>query len=196
MLYGVSLGPGDPKLLTVRAVEVIRSADEVIVPGKLAEGIVREYRREIRVVEFPMGNADSVVVELSRELAERCVGEDIAFCALGDVMFFSTFQDVFREVRKRNPSVPVELVPGVPSFTAVFSRIGVFVDAPLRVVTQDEWDERFVVVLKAKNSREISEKLEKLGFEVVEVERMYMDGEYVGRPKEESSYFTLLVGWK
>ncbi len=196
MLYGVSLGPGDPRLLTVRAVEVIRSADEVIVPGRLAEGIVREYRREIRVVEFPMGNADSVVVELSRELAERCVGEEIAFCALGDVMFFSTFQDVFREVRKRNPSVQIELIPGVPSFTAVFSRIGVFVDAPLRVVTQDEWDERFVAVLKAKNSGEISKKLEKLGFEVVEAERMYMDGEYVGRPKEESSYFTLLVGWK
>ncbi|WP_457591886.1 SAM-dependent methyltransferase [Geoglobus sp.] len=196
MLYGVSLGPGDPKLLTIRAVEVIKNADEVIVPGKIAEGIVREYRDEIRVVEFPMGDAGSVVAELSEELAERCVGEDVAFCALGDVMFFSTFQDVFNEVVKRNPGVGVELIPGVPSFTAVFSRIGVFVDAPLRVATSDEWDEKFVAVMKAKKSGEISEKLEKLGFKVVQAERMYMDGEYIGRPKQESSYFTLLVGWK
>ncbi len=196
MLYGVSLGPGDPKLLTIRAVEVIKNADEVIVPGKIAEGIVREYRDEIRVVEFPMGDAGSVVAELSEELAERCVGENVAFCALGDVMFFSTFQDVFNEVVKRNPGVGVELIPGVPSFTAVFSRIGVFVDAPLRVATSDEWDEKFVAVMKAKKSGEISEKLEKLGFKVVQAERMYMDGEHIGRPKQESSYFTLLVGWK
>ncbi|NOY11829.1 MAG: precorrin-2 C(20)-methyltransferase [Archaeoglobi archaeon] len=196
MLYGVSIGPGDPKLLTVRAVEVIREADEVIVPGKLAERVVREYRRDVRVVEFPMGRADEVVAELSEELAERCVSEDVAFCALGDVMFFSTFQDIFREVRRRNPSAPVEMIPGVPSFTAVFSKIGVFVDAPLRMVTQDEWEERFVVVMKAKNSGEIAEKLEELGFRVVEAEKMYMDGEYIGKPKEKSSYFTLVVGWR
>lgn len=196
MLYGVSLGPGDPKLLTVKAVEVIRGSDEVIVPGRLAERIVRTYRKDIRVVEFPMGGAEDVVDVLSAELAKRCVDEDIAFCALGDVMFFSTFQDVFREVKRRNPDVSVEMVPGVPSFTAVFSKVGVFVDGSFKVVTADDWEERFIAVLKAKRSGEISEKLDELGFRVLQAERMYMDGEYVGEPRSESSYFTLLVGWK
>lgn len=196
MLYGVSLGPGDPKLLTVKAVEIIRGSDEVIVPGRLAERIVRTYRKDIRTVSFPMGGAEDVVDVLSAELAKRCVDEDIAFCALGDVMFFSTFQDVFREVKRRNPDVSVEMVPGVPSFTAVFSKVGVFVDGAFKVVTADDWEERFIAVLKAKRSGEISEKLGELGFRVLQAERMYMDGEYVGDPRLESSYFTLLVGWK
>jgi precorrin-2/cobalt-factor-2 C20-methyltransferase len=58
----VGLGPGDPSLVTVKAVEALRRADVVYVPASsrsersLAERIVRRYTdAEVVVVEFPMG---------------------------------------------------------------------------------------------------------------------------------------------
>ncbi|AIY90823.1 SAM-dependent methyltransferase [Geoglobus acetivorans] len=196
MLYGVSLGPGDAELVTLRAKKVIEQVDEVIVPGRLAENVVRNYREDVRVVEFPMGNAEKIVDVLSSELAQRCVEEDIAFCVLGDVAFFSTFQDVFHAVKQRNPGVDVELVPGVPSFTAVFSKLKRFVDSSFRVSSALDGEERYVVVLKAVKSLELAETLRNEGYRVVQVERMFMEGESIGEPKEKSSYFTLLVGWR
>ncbi|MEM1752645.1 MAG: SAM-dependent methyltransferase, partial [Archaeoglobaceae archaeon] len=49
MLYGVSLGPGDPELLTLKAIRVLKEANEVIVPGENAEKLVRRFR-EPRIV--------------------------------------------------------------------------------------------------------------------------------------------------
>ncbi len=196
MLKGVSLGPGDPELVTIKAKKAIEMCDEVIVPGRLAESIVKEFRDNVRVVEFPMGNADGVVETLAEELAYRCISEDIAFCVLGDVAFFSTFQDLAGAVRKKNPDVVVEMVPGVPSFTAVFSRLGMFVDSSFRVRSALNQDEGFEVVLKATKPLEISEELRNRGFRSIQVERMFMEGEFVGRPREKASYFTMVVGWK
>lgn len=195
MLFGVSLGPGDKELLTVKAVRVLKEADEVIVPGELAYNIVRNYR-EARIVKFPMGDAERVVEDLSNELADRCVDEDIAFCTLGDVAFFSTFQDLAEKVKEKNPSVKIEMIPGVPSFTSIFSKIGMFVDKPLKIVTPDEEKEGFIVVLKAKESGKIAERLRERGFRVIEAEKIYMKGEYIGDVKEKSSYFTILVGFR
>jgi len=196
MLIGVSLGPGDAELVTLKAKKAIEKASEVIVPGKLAESIVRKFREDVRVVEFPMGNASEVVEMLSDELAERCVHEDIAFCVLGDVAFFSTFQDVYSAVRKRNPNVVIEMIPGVPSFTAVFSKLSIFVDGSLKIKSALDKEERIEVIWKATKPEKMAEDLERRGFNVVQVEKMYMDGEFVGEPKEKASYFTMVVGWR
>lgn len=194
MLYGVSLGPGDYRLVTLMAKEVIERVDEVIVPGRLAERIVRNFREDVMVVEFPMGNANEVVDRLSDELAGRCVHEDIAFCTLGDVAFFSTFQDLCEAVKRKNPDVRVEMIPGVPSFTAVFSKLGIFVDSSFRVVSALDAEERFRVYLKATKPKEIAENLEKENFKAIQAERLFMEGEYIGEPKEKASYFTIVVG--
>lgn len=196
MLIGVSLGPGDAELVTIKAKKAIEEANEVIVPGKLAEGIVRKFREDVRVVEFPMGNANEVVERLSDELAERCIYEDIAFCVLGDVAFFSTFQDVYSAVRKKNSDVVIEMIPGVPSFTAVFSKLSLFVDGSLKIKSALDQEEKFEVILKATKPVKMAEDLKRRGFDVVQVEKMYMDGEFIGEPKERASYFTMVVGWR
>ncbi len=196
MLIGVSLGPGDPELLTIRGKRVIEESDEVIVPGRLAERIVRHFRDDVRVVEFPMGKAGGVVENLSEELAERCMNEDIAFCVLGDVAFFSTFQDLVIAIKQKNPDVGVEMIPGVPSFTAVFSKLGMFVDGSMKVNSAHDRKEKFEVILKATKPLEMADDLKNRGYSVVQVERMYMDGEFVGEPREKASYFTIVVGWK
>lgn len=199
MLFGVGLGPGDPKLITLKAIEVLKAVDEVIVPGKLAESLVKDIVKP-RVVEFPMGKSREVTIKLAKELAERCVEEDIAFACLGDPMFYSTFQHLAEEVLKINPDIEIEIVPGVSSFTTVFSKIKRFVDVSMLVTTPKDEDIGCVVVLKATKPKEICEHLKRMGMkDIYLAERMFMDGERVEKlddPPEKADYFTVIVGMR
>jgi len=199
MLFGVGLGPGDPKLITLKAIEVLKKVDEVIVPGKLAESLVKDIVKP-RVVEFPMGRSREVTIKLARELAERCVEEDIAFACLGDPMFYSTFQHLAEEVLKINPDIEIEIVPGVSSFTTVFSKIKRFVDVSMLVTTPRDEDIGCIVVLKATKPKEICERLKRMGMkDIYLAERMFMDGERVEKldnPPEKADYFTVIVGMR
>ncbi len=198
MLFGVGLGPGDPKLITLKAIEVLKAVDEVIVPGRLAESLVKDVVKP-RIVEFPMGRSREVTIKLARELAERCVDEDVAFACLGDPMFYSTFQHLAEEVLKMNPKIEIEIVPGVPSFTAVFSKIKRFVDVSMLVTTLKE-EIGCVVVLKATKPKEICERLRSMGMnEIYLAERMFMDGERVKKLDDlpnRADYFTIIVGMR
>lgn len=200
MLIGVGLGPGDPELLTIKAVKAIEDADEVIVPGKLAYDVVSKYRVP-RLVEFPMGRSERIEDELSGELARRCVQENIVFATLGDAAFFSTFQHIAIKTRQKNPEVEIQMIPGVPSFTAVFSRLNLFVDAPFLVTTPDVGDTEYAVILKVKKPAEVAEKLANVGYrQFIVAERIFMEKEKVeiashaGEVRERADYFTLLVG--
>ena len=197
MLCGVGLGPGDPKLITLKAVEVLKAVNEVIVPGKLAESLVRCIVKP-RVVKFTMGGSKENIVELAKELADRCVREDIAFACLGDPMFYSTFHHLVEELISINSDIKIEIVPGIPSFTTVFSRIKVFVDSPLLITTLKDGNIGYVVVSKATKPKEVCEYLKKMGMKKFYLaERMFMDGEKVekiDRPPEKADYFTIIVG--
>jgi len=201
MLYGVSIGPGDPELLTVRAVRVIREADEVIAPGELAAKVIREIR-EPRIVEFPMGKSEEVIENLSRELAGRCRSEDIAFVALGDVMFYSTFMHVARRVHEIDSGVKIECIPGVASFSCVFDVSLTFCDRPFGVVTARDLKKmgdcsifHYLVVMKATRPKEIEETAKKLGYRVRAVaRRMFMEGQEVHTETPDfEDYFTTMI---
>ena len=53
MLIGVGLGPGDPELLTLKAVDILKKSDKVYVPGQLAKDLVAPYA-DAEILEFPM----------------------------------------------------------------------------------------------------------------------------------------------
>ena len=46
MLYGIGLGPGDPELLTLKAVRILKESIKVFVPGEMAANLVRPYVTE------------------------------------------------------------------------------------------------------------------------------------------------------
>lgn len=199
MLFGVGLGPGDPKLITLKAVEVLKAVDEVIVPGKLAESLVKHIVKP-RIVEFPMGRSKEITTKLAEELADRCVKENIAFACLGDPMFYSTFQHLVEEILKINPNVEIEIIPGLPSFTTVFSKIKRFIDVSMLVTTLKDDDIGCIVVLKATKPKEICEFLKKMGMrEFYLAERIFMEGERIEKieePPERTDYFTIVVGMR
>lgn len=134
IFYGVGVGPGDPKLLTLKAVERIRKADVLICPkgkkGKdsVALEIVRDYLNpdtELLGLTFPMVYQDE---ELKREWKRNVEiiyrklmeGKDVVFITLGDPMLYSTYLYILPEIQKRE--IQVETIPGIPAFCAVASR--------------------------------------------------------------------------
>ena len=134
--YGVGVGPGDPELLTVKAIKILKNIDSVIAPktekksDSLALSIVENYLREdteIVYQTFPMVRdfAESKVVfeKNQQEILNLLdAGKNVAFLTLGDPMFYSTYIYVFQLLQECG--IEIETVPGVPAFLSISSYIG------------------------------------------------------------------------
>lgn len=127
-LTGVGVGPGDPELLTLKAVRVLREADVVAVPDKgagerTAMSIAAAYIQDKPILPCatPMVRDKAALAEAHGAIADRlCAlleeGKRVAFITLGDPSIYSTYLYVHRLVLARGYAA--ELVPGVPSFCA------------------------------------------------------------------------------
>ena len=136
IFYGIGVGPGDPELLTVKAINAIKNSNVVIAPktekkdGSVALNIARPYLRadvEIVYQTFPMvknfEEFPAVFEENQREILNFLRdGKNVAFLTLGDPMFFSTYIYIFRLLK--NSGVKIETIPGVPAFLAIAAKIG------------------------------------------------------------------------
>lgn len=133
-LYGVSVGPGDPELLTVKAIRVIREADVVAVPNighkrQTAYTIAEEYLegKELLDCPSPMTKDRSVAVAAYEKTADDlCAlldeGKSVAYLCLGDIGVYSTYIYIHDIVVERG--YEAEIIPGVTSFSAVAAKLG------------------------------------------------------------------------
>ncbi len=138
-VYGVGVGPGDPKLLTVRATEVLSTVAVVAAPSagedetSLALDIARPYLSatcRVIVPKLPMIHDQATLREAWEKTARKLAGEalagrDVAFITLGDSTFYSTWSYVASALRGMFPEVPVETVPGVTAMSACAAYAGV-----------------------------------------------------------------------
>lgn len=137
-VYGVGVGPGDPGLLTVRAVEVLGKVDVVVAPtagenkNSLALQIARPYVPPECVVitpELPMTDDQAALRgawERTAELLAReaRAGRNAAFITLGDPMLYSTWSYVATALATISPEVPLETVPGITAMAACAAYAG------------------------------------------------------------------------
>jgi precorrin-2/cobalt-factor-2 C20-methyltransferase len=126
-LYGLGVGPGDPELLTLKALRLLRAVPVVAYPASehgdsFARSIVASWigshQREI-AIRFPMrpgpppaGIYDTAAAELAGELES---GRDVALLCQGDPLFYGSFIGVFGLLAGR---YRIEIVPGVSSLMA------------------------------------------------------------------------------
>ena len=134
--YGIGVGPGDPDLLTMKAIKVIHEADVIIAPKSEKKGdstaltIATPHLKpgaEVLHMVFPMVYQPEALTgawaENRRVLGELLdAGKNVAFLTLGDPMFYSTYIYVYRLLE--HESVQIETIPGVPAFCAIGSKLG------------------------------------------------------------------------
>jgi precorrin-2/cobalt-factor-2 C20-methyltransferase len=133
-LYGLGIGPGDPELITVKALRLLQSAPVLAYPApeqgdSLARAIVAGHlpggQTEI-ALRMPMVAARFPAQEVYDRAAEEigghlAAGRDVAALCEGDPFFYGSFMYLFGRVAER---FPVEVVPGVSSLTACAAVLG------------------------------------------------------------------------
>ena len=135
-LYGIGVGPGDPELMTLKAVRKIRECRAVAVPGRNPEEstafqIAAKACPEIKDkkligIHMPMTRDEEKLRESHESGAfflTECLkkGMDVAFLTLGDPTVYSTYLYLHKIVRKQG--FPAEIISGIPSFCAAAARM-------------------------------------------------------------------------
>lgn len=133
-LYGVGVGPGDPELITLKALRVLRETAVLAWPAPLegdsmARSIAAPHldgshieipiRMPMEVARFPAQSVyETAAEEISDHLAQ---GRDVAVLCEGDPFFYGSFMYLFARLSERHP---VEVIPGVSSLTATAAATG------------------------------------------------------------------------
>lgn len=130
ILYGIGVGPGDPDLLTMRAVKSLGEVDVILAASSskndysIAHNIALPHLPsgvETLRLGFPMTrDADELQKAWENNAAAAAKvlrqGRNAAFLTLGDPLIFSTFGYLLRELLKLMPELEVRIEPGITSF--------------------------------------------------------------------------------
>jgi precorrin-2/cobalt-factor-2 C20-methyltransferase len=127
-LFGLGIGPGDPDLITLKALKILQAAPVLAYPtleggDSLARSIIAPHLQESKqeiAIRIPMTVErkpaqqayDVAAAELSKELQ---AGRDVAVLCEGDPFFYGSFMYLFGRMAEE---FPVEVIPGVSSLTA------------------------------------------------------------------------------
>lgn len=225
-LYGIGVGPGDPDLLTVKAAKVLGTVDVVFAAASTkndystALSIAGPHMRSdvaVRHLGFPMTKDKKELEAAWIQNAEEVAGvlgsgRNAAFLTLGDSLTYSTYGYLLNTLKKLDPSLPCEAVPGITSYQAAAAKVG-FILAESEeslVISSGVCDSRRLeellnvadnaVIMKTyKNFDAIRGSLEKLRLseKTVLVSRLGMQGESILHDikdaPEKPHYFSLAL---
>jgi len=220
ILYGVGVGPGDPELMTLKAVRLIRENEVIAVPGdkpkdttayQIAVQAVPELKeKELEAVCLPMtmnrkemDQRHEMATDQIEEILKK--GKNVVFLTLGDPTVYSTYLYIQRKIRKRG--YRTEIVSGIPSFCAA---------AACANVALAEWDEQlhiiparyhiehglndsgnYVLMKSGKKMKQVKQMLQESGRDVIMVENCGMPEERVchGADKipDDAGYYSLII---
>ena len=207
IFYGIGVGPGDPELLTVKAIKAIEQVDVLIAPktekkdGSVALTVAKPYlKKDVEIVYqvFPMvkgfaENSTDAWESNKQEILELLrAGKNVAFLTICDPMFYSTYIYVFRLLE--NEGVDIQTIPGIPAFAAIGSQLGYPIvegDDVLSIIPATASPEKVekamqaadnVVLMKVyKNFEEVADMLDKneMAEQAVLVSRAGLDDEKI-----------------
>ncbi|MCG8573002.1 MAG: precorrin-2 C(20)-methyltransferase [Spirochaetes bacterium] len=135
--YGIGVGPGDPELITLKAINILKKVDIVIAPVKkpgapsLAYQIAQSYipaRTKIIFLEFPMHqNTEKLITRWNKNQEEILklfqTHQSIGFITLGDPLFYSTYIYLFESLKLKEVSILT--IPGISAPNQCAARAGI-----------------------------------------------------------------------
>ena len=220
IVYGVGVGPGDPELMTVKAIRLIRENDVIAVPGNdpkeslayriAVQNVPALTEKELVPIEMPMITDRSAMQLAHRKGAHRIAdyldqGKNVVYLTLGDPVIYCSFSYLQHILEEEGYSV--ELVSGVTSFCAAAASLKLPLvewDQPLHVLPavhpasiRLESPGTYVVMKSGSRMAAVKEVLRHSGREVCAVENCGMESEKIYRNLEEipdrAGYYTLII---
>ena len=218
--YGVGVGPGDPELMTLKAVKLIRENEVIALPGKvpqetvayrIAAAVAPELEHKTLVpVHMPMVK-DRALIDKAHQEAARLLegyldqGKNVVYLTLGDSAVYCTFSYIQHYLEA--DGYETALVPGITSFCAAAARLNVPLcewDEPLHVLPAVHKTDadlsapgNYVLMKSASQMKAVKDTLRKSGHKVMMVENCGMDTERLYRDVEEipddAGYFSLII---
>jgi precorrin-2/cobalt-factor-2 C20-methyltransferase len=164
-LYGIGVGPGDPELITLKALKVLEKRPHIFAAASskntysLALDIIHSHLNGAPVEQFPFPmTRDQKVLQVAwdksarRVLAVLAAGSDAAFITLGDPLTYSTFGYLLKTIKGLDPTVRVITIPGITSYQAA---------AALTQTPLGEGEGSFLVVSGARGAAKLREVIDR-----------------------------------
>ena len=218
--YSVGVGPGDPELMTLKAVRMIRENDLFAVPGKdprqsvaykiAVQAVPELAEKEIISVYMPMVKNRELIDEEHKKGAKLLEdyldqGRNVVYLTLGDPTVYCTFS--YLQHILEDDGYTVELVSGITSFCAAAARLNLPLgewDEPIHIIPAVHKTEalplepgNYVLMKSASHMKEVKEILRESGRVVNAVIDCGMDSEIICRSTDEipddAGYFSLII---
>lgn len=219
-LYGIGVGPGDPELLTIKGLRIIKECDIIALPSKdkmtcIAYKIVKDVYEEIDekdfiLLDYPMSK--------DKELLERCrtenenqitnllkQGKNIAFLTLGDPTIYSTYIYLHKSMKEKG--FVAQIISGVPSFCSIAASLSIslseaeeeihILPATYGVSKTYEMSGTKILMKSGTKLKEIKQLVRKKDCYVAMVENCGMPNEKivvgVDKLEDSSGYYTTVI---
>lgn len=219
-LYGIGVGPGDPELLTLKAMRIINESEVIAIPTEdiktsVAYKIVKQVKedldeKEMMALPMPMTKDKEMLEKHHKDAADKVIdalkmGKNVAFLTLGDPTVYSTYIYVHKIVK--DAGYDTEIISGITSFCAVSARfdMGLVEKAePLHVIPSSYGIEDAIklpgtkVLMKAgKKMPQVKEALKATGSSAVMIENCGMPDEKIynnlDEINESAGYYSLII---
>lgn len=219
-LYGIGVGPGDPELLTLKAVKIMKDCDVIAIPASekdsctayqiAVQSVPELASKEILPVIMPM-TKDKEVLYLSHEKGAKEVIElmdcdkKIGFLTLGDPTVYSTYMYIHNRVKLQG--YETKIINGIPSFCAVAATLGISLaenkeqvhifPASYELADALSLQGTKIFMKMGKKLSEVKSKIIDAKLEAYMVENCGMDNEKIYSTieefPEEAGYYSLII---
>ena len=219
-VFCIGVGPGDPELMTLKAVRLIKEKDIILLPGKEPKETVA-YRiavqsvpeledKELVAIDMPMTKDQEILKEAHRKGAELIEsyldqGRDACFLTIGDPTIYCTF--TYLQTILNKDGYETEFISGIPSFCAAAARLNIPIaewEEPIHILpaahnlgNELEYEGNYVIMKTGSHMGEVKKMIRKSGREARMVLNCGMKDERVYSSTDEipddSGYFSLII---
>ena len=219
-LYGVGVGPGDPELLTLKSVRIIKESDIIAIPNtdkdkcaayKIVKQIIKDIDdKEFLYIDMPM-TKDEEKLKNSHDAGKNIIienlkeGKNIAFLTLGDPVIYSTYIYIHKLIKEAG--YETEIINGITSFCACAAKINEglveksqelhIIPASYQIEESLGFPGTKVLMKSGKKISDVKDKIKEKNLKAVMIENCGMENEKVYEDldhiPEKISYYSLII---